>query len=143
MSKPVYVTIDTTLFRDDEQGTVKVMKRVGEEYFNRTFGDLLERMTDPGIDSYNDERYTPEQERGAGHIRDLLETGNRNPEQVQLYAFSNESPPTEIDIHLNDVIANYADKILREEVVVGESGELIRYHEIDLILSDNDSGGKK
>jgi hypothetical protein len=141
MAKPIYITLDALVFDDDNDQDTKLVKQVTEDYLSRTFSELIEKMVDGSPDEYNEVGYNAQEMEIATHVRGLLTTANTDPGRVQIYAYSKDTPPEEINVRLNDKISDYNDRILTIETIPGESGEDKTFRKIALSISDNDPGG--
>jgi len=134
MGKPLYVTLEA-------QMAVSLIKPVGEEYKSKTFGELVEKMTDGSVDEYNEKPYNAQEMQTANHVSDLLRQANSDPGAAQLYAFSKDEPPEEINVRLDDKVSDYNERILKIETIPTEGGGEKRFEKIELEIVKGIPGG--
>lgn len=142
MAKLVYVTVDPSIPPVREGETNFLVKGVNESYLGGTFRDVIQHILDPARDEYN-EGYNAHDSNLAAKIQGWFNEMNTNPNQVKVdvAALSNNEPPQEIRVGLNDIISDYTDRILQTKERVGESGEKNPYRLIDLCVRKNVPGG--
>jgi hypothetical protein len=141
MGKPMYVTLDALTFTDTQDGQTKLIRHVDEEYKGKTFGDLIQRMVNGNVDEFNDQPYTPNENRLAQFVNGLLTHANSRPGDIQIYALSNQESSEEILVQLNQKVSEFNDRIIKYKTVPGPSGEENKIQQIELTIAGNKSGG--
>ena len=137
MEKPIYVTVDVGSYQDN------LVKRVSEDYKSKTFGELLEHLTNNGPDELNELGYNANEKKVAEILGHRLSEANRNPGNVNIYAISNTEPPEEIHVSLSDIVSDYNTRIIKYDTELGEGGEELKYQRMDFLVVENASGGLK
>ena len=137
----MYVTLELVVFSDQEEENNILVKRMSENYKSRTFVEVLQQIANPNPDEFNEEGYNAWESELANHVNRLLSDANKEPGSVDLYAYSNATPPEVIHLGLNEKVADYMDRILTYETTIGESGEELKYQKIDLGFSSNTVAG--
>jgi len=141
MEKPIYVNLEVPSFADEENHSDILVKRIEQGYKERTFSELLEKMTDPDSDRDNPEPYNAQEIRLARQLENLLNRANTNPGDVHLYAKSISDPPEDINVSLFDKVSDYTESILRKQTTRGDSGETKMHYELKMFIEENEPGG--
>ena len=144
-NKPIYVTLDAMLPADETQEGEDqnlLVKKVDEAYLGKTFKDVIQKVLDPEADQYNQEynaRETAIVEKVSGWFNEM----NANPQgvKVSVVAITNDSPPQEIRVGLDEKVSKYNDRILKTREDEDTSGQKVKYNLIDLCVAKNTGGG--
>ena len=134
MDKSMYVNVDVGEYQE------KIIKSVSEDYKSKTFGELLDKMTDGSADEFNESGYNAKENFSVETLKKRLELANKNPGEVNVYALSNSEPPEEIYVNLSDIVSDYNDRIIKYDSIINNGVEQ-KFQKFDLLVIDNASGG--
>jgi len=88
-------------------------KWVDEVFLPKTYMQLVKYMLDPEPDSKN-EGYNAAQRESTQIIKDWFEEAKQNPKEytVNLTLITNDTPPQEIQVDLDEIVSKHNDRAL-------------------------------
>ncbi len=121
-----YVRLDENN-ADDEV----LIREIKESYFEKTFGDLIAYMSDDG-------KYEESGEKAlARRVRSTYENASRGNTSVSIVCLTNDDPPQDLSVRLEDRLSEYKPRILRPHSSDSEGDSKV----IDISVDENHAGG--
>ena len=143
MGKQVAFSLEGAVQNANNEKVI-LIKKGQDDLLGKSFGEILDYMTNAEEDDFN-KAYTAKEQEVAGYISDLLENANKDPNiKVNLIARKKPDESGNRDFErvvITDKISDYNDSIIYEWTHKMDGGAEQKYDRIDLIVSTKTVGG--